>query len=80
MASDTDKKVDLEAEKVSAQEVERTVSEEENDARIAAFTPEEQRKIIRRIDFRLVTTLGVLYTCSLMDRSTLSPLVLRSRS
>lgn len=40
-----------------------------NDARIAAFTPEEQKKIIRRIDKRLVLTLGFLYCVSLMDRT-----------
>lgn len=40
-----------------------------NDARIEAFTPEEQRKIIRRIDRRLVLTLGFLYCVSLMDRT-----------
>jgi hypothetical protein len=30
-------------------------SDKINDARIEAFTPEEQRKIIRRIDRRLVS-------------------------
>ena len=44
-------------------------SDKINDARIAAFTPEEQRKIIRRIDRRLVLTLGFLYCVSLMDRT-----------
>jgi len=37
-----------------------------------AFTPEEQRKIIHRIDRRLVTTVGVMYCISLMDRTNLS--------
>lgn len=36
------------------------------------FTPEEQRKIIHRIDRRLVVTVGVLYCISLMDRTNLS--------
>lgn len=40
-----------------------------NDVRIDAFTPEEQKKIIRRIDRRLVLTLGFLYCVSLMDRT-----------
>lgn len=40
-----------------------------NDARIERFTPEEQKKIIRRIDRRLVLTLGFLYCVSLMDRT-----------
>ncbi|KAH7395474.1 retrograde regulation protein 2 [Cadophora sp. MPI-SDFR-AT-0126] len=58
-------------EKISVEQVERTVSQESNDARIAQFTPQEQRKIIHRVDRRLVTTLGALYACSLMDRTNL---------
>ncbi|EXJ92104.1 hypothetical protein A1O3_00654 [Capronia epimyces CBS 606.96] len=46
-------------------------SDKLNDARIEAFTPEEQKKIIRRIDRRLVLTLGFLYCVSLMDRTNL---------
>jgi len=48
-----------------------TASAAINDARIHAFTPEEQKKIIRRIDVRLVLTLGFLYCVSLMDRTNL---------
>lgn len=36
---------------------------------IDAFTPQQQQKIIRRIDFRLVTILGFMYCVSLMDRT-----------
>jgi hypothetical protein len=36
------------------------------------FTHAEQRKIIHRIDRRLVLTVGVLYCISLMDRTNLS--------
>lgn len=36
------------------------------------FTPEEQKKIIRRIDLRLVTMTGLAYCISLMDRTNLS--------
>jgi hypothetical protein len=36
------------------------------------FSPQEQRKIIHRIDRRLVLTVGVLYCISLMDRTNLS--------
>lgn len=36
------------------------------------FTPAEQKKIIHRIDRRLVITVGVLYCISLMDRTNLS--------
>lgn len=32
------------------------------------FTPAEQRKIIRRVDFRLVAATGLAYSVSLMDR------------
>lgn len=54
--------------------LERTVSDEsvtssiENDARIDALSPEEQKKLIWRIDKRLVLTLGFMYCVSLMDR------------
>lgn len=36
------------------------------------FTEAEQRKIIHRVDRRLVLTVGVLYCISLMDRTNLS--------
>lgn len=36
------------------------------------FTPAEQRKIIHRIDRRLLITCGVMYCVSLMDRTNLS--------
>ncbi|KAF7325055.1 hypothetical protein MKEN_00548100 [Mycena kentingensis (nom. inval.)] len=36
------------------------------------FTPHEQAKIVRRVDLRLVTLVGLLYCVSLMDRSNLS--------
>ena len=36
------------------------------------FTLEEQRKIIRRVDLRLVTMTGLAYCISLMDRTNLS--------
>lgn len=42
-----------------------------NEERINRFSPEEQKKIIRRIDRRLVLTLGFLYCVSLMDRTNL---------
>jgi hypothetical protein len=46
-------------------------SEDSQDADFE-FTPEEQRKIIRRIDYRLVTTVGAMYCISLIDRTNLS--------
>ena len=36
------------------------------------FTPAEQKKIIHRLDRRLVAVVGVMYCVSLMDRSNLS--------
>jgi MFS family permease len=35
------------------------------------FTPEQQKAIIRRIDRRLITTIGFMYCVSLMDRTNL---------
>lgn len=35
------------------------------------FTPQEQRKIIHRVDRRLVLTTGIMYCVSLMDRTNL---------
>lgn len=54
--------------------LEKTISQESHlsdQAHIDAFTPEQQKKIIRRIDFRLVPTLGFMYAVSLMDRTNL---------
>jgi hypothetical protein len=52
--------------------LERTISEDSeavNNANIDALTPEEQKKVIRRVDRRLVLTLGGMYCVSLMDRT-----------
>jgi hypothetical protein len=59
---------DVEKEVPKVNYLERSATEEANDARINRFTPAEQSKIIRRIDRRLVLTLGFLYCVSLMDR------------
>ena len=62
-------------EKTDAEHIERSVSEKSNDsnaindARINALTPEQQKKVIRRIDRRLVLTCGAMYCVSLMDRT-----------
>ena len=37
----------------------------------ADISPEEERRIIRRVDLRLVATCGVMFCFSLMDRSNL---------
>lgn len=51
--------------------IERSDLELSTDSRITAFTLEEQRAIIWRVDRRLVLTLGFLYMISLMDRTNL---------
>ena len=51
--------------------VEKTMTEVSNDRHISQFTPAEQKKIIHRIDRRLVLTLGAMYCISLMDRTNL---------
>jgi hypothetical protein len=51
--------------------LERSTTEEGDDARINRFSVAEQRKIIRRVDRRLVLTLGFMYCVSLMDRTNL---------
>jgi hypothetical protein len=43
-----------------------------NDEYECEFTLKEQRKIVHRIDRRLVLTVGILYCISLMDRTNLS--------
>jgi hypothetical protein len=35
------------------------------------FTEEEQKRIMKRVDRRLVTTVGLMYCVSLMDRTNL---------
>ncbi|KAI4635438.1 uncharacterized protein J4E88_004903 [Alternaria novae-zelandiae] len=42
-----------------------------SNAAISRFTPEEQKKIVRKVDFRLIPTLGCMYCVSLMDRTNL---------
>lgn len=67
-----DKDHDYQVDTVEALgKTETTESDRVIDARINQFTPEEQKKIIRRIDRRLVLTLGFLYCVSLMDRTNL---------
>src|SRR5271170_7289714 len=51
--------------------LERSTTEEASDDRLNRFSLAEQRKIIRRVDRRLVLTLGFMYCVSLMDRTNL---------
>ena len=51
--------------------MEQAVSVDSNDARISEYTPDERKRIVRKVDLRLVSTLGILYCASLMDRTNL---------
>ena len=56
-------------EKPTAELIDQTSGHVPIDASIPEYTPEEQKKIMRRVDRRLVTILDLLYMCSLMDRT-----------
>ena len=62
---------DLEKPGSADNNVERSMTDDSNDAHIHEFSEAEQKSIIRRIDRRLVATLGILYCASLMDRTNL---------
>ncbi|KAB5576340.1 phthalate transporter [Coniochaeta sp. 2T2.1] len=72
MADTTVRPVDV--EKPAPEEQEEFNKKEfnyETDPRINAYTLAEQKKIYRRIDIRLVVTLGCMYMISLLDRTNL---------
>lgn len=48
-----------------------TAYDAELDARISAYSPEEQRKLVHRVDRRLVIILGLIFSVELMDRTNL---------
>lgn len=54
------------------EEVDKRLSHSSDDDILAEFTPEEIKKVIHRIDRRLVVTVGLMYCVSLMDRTNLS--------
>jgi hypothetical protein len=60
----------LEVEKTSFNHVHDKLADA-SDPRIEAFTEKERKAIIRRVDLRLVVTLGVMYCISLIDRTNL---------
>jgi hypothetical protein len=62
---------DLEKMDLTRDPVESIVKELASDERVNAFSEAEQKAIIRRIDIRLVLTLGSLYCISLLDRTNL---------
>lgn len=67
--------IPVEKEKSDAYHLEKSNSElqyGDSSDESGGFTEEEQRSIIKRIDRRLVLTVGVLYCVSLMDRVNMS--------
>lgn len=62
---------DSEKEAQGVQHVERVQMTDSNDIIINSFSEPEKRRITRKVDYRLVTTLGILYCASLMDRTNL---------
>jgi hypothetical protein len=62
---------DLEKKDLARDHIESVVRDLANDERVIAFSEEEQKSIVRRIDVRLVVTLGCLYCISLLDRTNL---------
>lgn len=65
---------DVEKNKVDVAQVEylsEDASQKSRDAILEQFTPGEQKKIMRKIDRRLVPLCGLLYCISLLDRTNL---------
>jgi sugar phosphate permease len=58
-------------EHANVSNLEVVASEGATDARLRLFSEEEQKRLFRRIDRRLVLTLGFMYCVSLMDRTNL---------
>lgn len=69
---DEEKHTEIEhVQSLDSNELKYTSTQAADRAAIDCFTPAEQKKIVRKIDRRLVLTLGVLYCASLMDRTNL---------
>ncbi|KAJ5692551.1 hypothetical protein N7462_001974, partial [Penicillium macrosclerotiorum] len=60
-------KSDAQSEYLPRDDVEKSTAHHEEI--LNSMTPEEEKKLIRRIDIRLVITLGFLYCISLLDRT-----------
>jgi hypothetical protein len=67
-------------EKLKASHVDEANSQKSALSDDTEFSPAEQRKIIHRIDRRLVLTCGVMYCVSLMDRTNLGQAVIAGMS
>ncbi len=61
-AADVASEVECQREDVDVDDPQKFESSEFN------FTPEEEKKILRRVDHRLVITIGAMYCISLVDR------------
>jgi hypothetical protein len=55
----------------AAEKLEIDQHEAATGSRNSEFSPEEVKKIIRRVDARLVVTCGIMFCFSLMDRTNL---------
>jgi len=62
---------DHDLEKPGLEHVTTIPTKDSNDHRINEFSETEQKAIYRKVDLRLVSTLGLLYCASLMDRTNL---------
>lgn len=51
-------------------------SKEDNERILEGWSHHEQKKLIRRVDFRLIPICGLLYCVSLLDRTNLSNAVI----
>lgn len=70
LSSDNEKKdVSTHVERVQTRSSEGST---EDDAVISEFSDADKKRILRRLDFRLVTMVGFMYCVSLMDRTNLS--------
>lgn len=59
-------------EKLGIDQHEASTESQDGDAELNTdFTPAEAKKIIRRVDSRLVVTCGIMFCFSLMDRTNL---------
>jgi hypothetical protein len=67
-------------EKAATEELKQVDTLDTQDEVLTHFTPQEQKRIIRRVDRRLVLTLGALYCVSLVDRTNLGSAVIAGYS
>lgn len=59
-------------DKMAASDTEKNLAKELIENADEEFTPDEQRKIMRRVDFRLVSVVALVYSVQLMDRGNVS--------